>query len=236
LRKILVAGMATLLVAGGATAALAQAPTAPTLTVTVKPTKAGTKKKPKNSSIHFTVVNNDSKKTLSKLVITMPMTLKLSGKGFKTCSLAKLNADGPTGCPRGSRVGGGTSDALLGVNGPTPTALHFVVTAVIQSKTKLNFYLHSTGIPINVVAPGTVRGRKLTVTVPDAAQQPAPGTWAGLVRLDSTIKGKAKKHFLIASTGCKAGKQKFTAALTFANNGVSTPGTTTISGAAPCKK
>src|SRR5436190_1553233 len=118
LRKILVVALAAVMVVAGATVALAQSSTAPTLTVTVKPTKAGTKKKPANSSIHLVVVNNDEKKTLSKIVITMPKTLKVSGKGFKTCSKAFLDNNGADRCPKASKVGGGTATALLGVNNP----------------------------------------------------------------------------------------------------------------------
>jgi hypothetical protein len=238
LRKTLVAAIAALTVVGGTTAALAQTATGPTLTVAVKPTKAGTKKKPKNSSIHLVVVNNDSKRTLSTLTITMPKTLKVSGKGFKTCSEATLNdtSKGPSSCPAGSKVGSGSSDALLGVNTGSPTPLHFVVTAFVGGKSKINFYLHSTGVPVNVVAPGRVSGHKLIVTVPQVAQQPVPGTFAGLVKLDTTLKGKAKKHLLISSIGCKGGKDAFKAALTFANNGVSPAGTVNTSGSAKCKK
>lgn len=234
MRKLLVAALAALMVIGGAAAALAQSSTAPQLTVTVKPAKAGTKKKPKNSAIHLTVVNNDPKKTLAKLVITMPKTLRVSGKGFKTCPMARLAAKGPGACPKGSIVGGGSSDALFGVNGPTPAPLHFVVTAVVGGKNAINFYLNSPAA--QVVAPGKVKGNKLTVLVPQAAQQPVTNVWAGLVKLDTTLKGKAKKHFLISSVGCKGGKDKFAAALTFANNGVSTPGTVKTSGSAKCRK
>jgi hypothetical protein len=240
LRKILVAALAAVMVVAGATAALAQSGTAPSLTVTVKPKKAGTKKHPKNSSIHLLVVNNDTKRTLSKITITMPKTLKISGKGFKTCSKATLDDTnkGPRACPKGSKVGRGSADALVGVTHPSPTPIHFVVTAYVGGKNKMNFYLHSTtpGLAVNVTAPGRVVGRKLIVTVPEAAQKPAPLTYAGLVRFETTLKGKAKRHLLIASTGCKGGKDKFTAALTFINNGASPAGTVTVPGAAPCKK
>jgi hypothetical protein len=234
-RKFLVAALAASIVMGGAGAALAQT-TAPLLKVSVSPTKAGTKKKPKNTRIHLTVVNNDPKKSLSSVAITIPKTLKLSGKGFKRCSELFLNSNGPAACPKGSKIGGGSADALVGVNGPSQTPLHFVVTAFVGGKHAINFYLHSTGSPVNVVAPGKVKGHKLIVTVPQAAQQPVPGVWAGLVSLDTKLKGKAGKNLLVASTGCKGGKDKFAAALTFANNGVSTPGTVTVRGAAKCKK
>jgi hypothetical protein len=236
LRKIVVAAVAALTVAGGATAAIAQTATSPTLTVKIKPVKAGTKKKPKNSSIHLVVNNPDHTRTLSTLTITMPKTLKVSGKGFKTCSETKLNANGPASCPKGSKVGGGTANAFVGVNTATPSPISFTVTAFVGGKNKINFYLKGNGVPVNVVAPGKVVRRKLIVSVPQAAQQPIPGTFAGLAKLDTTLKGKAKKHFLIASVGCVRRKQPFKAALTFANNGVSPAGTVTVSGSAKCRK
>ena len=58
----------------------------------------------------------------------------------------------------------------------------------------------------------------------------------GLVKLDTTLKGKAKRHFLISSVGCKGGKDPFKALLTFANNGVSPAGSVPTSGAAKCRK
>src|SRR5690242_156168 len=145
------------MVVAGAAVALAQSATAPKLTVTVKPAKAGTKKKPKNSSIHFVVVNNDTKRTLSKLTITMPKTLRMSGKGFKTCSKAFVEANTAARCPKGSKIGGGTADAILGVNGPPSGQSKFTLTvdAVVGNKKTVYFYL---GPPANSVSVGTVKG------------------------------------------------------------------------------
>jgi hypothetical protein len=235
LRKILVAALAAVMVVAGAAVALAQSAAAPKLTVTVKPAKAGTKKKPKNSSIHFVVVNNDTKRTLSKLTITMPKTLRMSGKGFKTCSKAFVEQNTAARCPKGSKIGGGTADAILGVNGPPSGQSKFTLTvdAVVGNKKTVYFYL---GPPANSVSVGKVKGRKLIISVPQAAQQPVTGVFAGLVKLDTTLKGKAKKHFLISSVGCVRGKDPFTAALTFANNGVSPAGTVVVHGSAKCRK
>jgi hypothetical protein len=235
LKKILVAALAALMVVAGAAVALAQSAAPPKLTVTVKPAKAGTKKKPKNSSIHFVVVNNETNRTLSKLTITMPKTLRMSGKGFKTCSKAFVEQNTAARCPKGSKIGGGTADAILGVNGPPSGQSKFTLTvdAVVGNAKTVYFYL---GPPANSVSVGKVKGRKLIISVPPAAQQPITGVYAGLVKLDSTLKGKAKKHFLISSVGCKGGKDPFKAALTFANNGVSPAGTVVVNGSAKCRK
>src|SRR3954453_1005937 len=110
---------------------------AATMKVTVAPKKAGTKTKPKNSSIHLTIKNNDSKRTLSKLTITSPKTFKLSTTGLTTCDEATLAAGGPAACPKASRVGKGTANALFAVNGPSPSPLHFDVTPVVVGKNRI---------------------------------------------------------------------------------------------------
>jgi hypothetical protein len=235
LRKILVAALAAVMVVAGAAVALAASSPAGKLTVTVKPTKAGTKKKPKNSSIHLVVVNSDTKRTLKKLTITMPKTLRMSGKGFKTCSKTFVEQNTAARCPKGSKIGGGSADAILGVNGPPAGQSKFTLTvdAVVGNKKTVYFYL---GPPANSVSVGKISGRKLTISVPAAAQMPAPGVFADLVKLDTVLKGKAKKHFLISSVGCVSGKDRFNAVLTFANNGVSPAGTVPLSGSAKCRK
>lgn len=237
MRKTLVALVAMLAVAGITTAAVAQTDPA-TFKASVKPSKAGTKKKPRNVSVAVDIVNNDPKRTLSKIEIQMPKTLTVSGKGLKTCSTSKLANNGPSACPSGSKVGSGTASASLGVNTTSPTPLTFVVTPVVASKNRVNFYLHANEIAVNVVAPGKVKstskGPKLTVTVPQAAQQPAPGVFAGLTELKTKLGKKSGSHKLIASTGCKKHKQPFKAKLIFADNGVSPAGTVSVAGSAKC--
>jgi len=235
LRKSLIAAVAALTALAFTAVAIAQTPAA-SMSVKVAPKKAGTKKKPKNSSIELNIKNNDPKKTLSKLVITSPKTFKLNAKGLTKCSMAVLEdqTKGPSACPKASRVGGGEANALLGVNGTAPTALHFDVTAVVTGPKKIGFHLHSTNPDINVVSPGTISGRKLTISVPPVAQQPLPGTYAGLVDIHTTLKAKKGKHYLASTTGCKKKKHAFSTVLTFIDNGVSTPGNVTVKGSSKC--
>jgi hypothetical protein len=238
LRKYLVAVIAALTALAFATVAVAQGDPA-TLNVTVSPKKAGTKKKPKNESLRLAIVNNDQSRTMSSLDITMPKTLTVSGKGFKTCSADTLDNETKAACPKGSKVGSGVAKAILGVNNADPTKrvnLTFNVTAFVGGKNKINFYLE--GI-VNVTSPGTLSKKNgkqvLHIDVPPAAQSPDGGlTFAGLVSLDTTLKGTAKKNKLIASTGCKAKKDPFSVVLTFINNTVSPAGTVTAKDDAPC--
>jgi hypothetical protein len=235
LRKYLIVAIAALTAMAFTAVALAQTPAA-TMKVTIKPKKAGTKKKPKNSSIELNIVNNDPKRTLGKLTIASPKTFRLSAKGLTKCSQATVENSGPAACPKASKVGGGTASALVGVNSPTtaPTPLTFDVTALVLGPKKLGFYLAARELPINVLSPGQLKGNKLIITVPDAAQQPAAGVYAGLKSIHTTLKGKKGKHFLAQTTGCKKKKHAFSTVLHFINNGVSPAGDVTVKGSSKC--
>jgi hypothetical protein len=222
LRKYLIVAIAALTSLAFATTALAQV-SAPSMKVSITPKKAGTKQKPKNSQIDLTITNPDKQRTLGKLVITSPKTFILSAKGLTACKQATLVASGPSGCPKKSIVGHGTADATAGVNTASPFPVTFDVTAVVLGAKKLGFNLHTPVLANDIVSPGAIKGNKLTITVPPQAQQPAPGLWAGLNSLHTTLKGSVGKHYLASTNGCKSKKHKFSATLTFVDNTV--PGT-----------
>jgi hypothetical protein len=235
LRKYLIVAIAALTAVALTTVAVAQTPEA-TMEVTIAPKKAGTKKKPKNSSIELNIVNNNHRRTLSKLTVTSPKTFKLSAKGLTKCAEATLEVGGPDACPKASKVGGGTAEALVGVTAANPTPLTFDVTAIVLGPKKIGFYLAGRQIPVNVLSPGTISGRKLTITVPEQAQQPAPGTYAGLVSIHTTLKAKKGKHYLASTNGCKSRKHKFSTLLTFINNGAEPAGTVSTKASSKCRK
>jgi hypothetical protein len=236
LRKYLIAAVAALTVVALAAVASAQTPAA-SMKVKVKPRDAGTVSNPKNSSIHFEIVNNDSSRTMSKLTIRTPRTFKLSAKGLKTCGEHKLETGGPDACPDKSRVGKGVAHALLGVGSTAPTPLTFDVTAVVLGARRIAFHLQSREFPqLAPVAPGRLSRGKLVITVPEVAQQPFTNTWAGLVSLEATLKAKQGSHKLASTTGCRRGKHRFSATLTFVDNGVSPAGTVTTKGSSACTK
>jgi hypothetical protein len=237
LRKYLVAGTAALTaLALGATAVVAQTPEA-SMTVSVSPTKAGTKKKPKSERLTLTITNNNTQRTASALDIKAPRTITLSGKGLPKCSQATLENDGKAACPAKSKVGSGSASALLGVGTPTPQQLHFNVTAFTGGPKTINFYLEGVELTgIKLVAPGTIKGHTLHVAIPNAAQQPIPGTWAGLQSLTTTISKKIGSHAVVTSNGCKSKKHKFATTITFVDNGVAPAGKVTVTAPAKCKK
>jgi hypothetical protein len=238
LRKYLIVAVAAIAAIAFASVALAQTPNQ-SMTVTVGPKKAGTKKKPKNSSIVLDIQNNQPKRTLGKLVITSPKTFTLSAKGLTKCSASSIEANQSIDqCPKASKVGKGTATALAGVNSTTtaPTEITFDVTAVVTGPKKLVFFLAARGYPINVPSPGTIKGRKLTITVPDAAQHLGP-VWNGLKSIHTTLKAKKGKHYLASTTGCVKKKHKFSTKLTFVDNTIpDTAGTVTLNASSKCTK
>jgi hypothetical protein len=233
LRKYLIVAIAALTALAFTTAAIAQTPAA-SMKVKIAPKKAGTKKKPKNSSIELTITNNDNKRTLSQLTITAPKTFKLNAKGLPKCDAAVLANQGPAACPKAAKVGSGTANALLGVNGPSPTPLHFDVNAFVTGPKRVDFHLHSDSPDINVVSEGRISGRKLIIAVPPVAQQPLPGTFAGLVDIHTKLSKKKGKHMLASTVGCKKKKHAFSTKLTFIDNGVSPAGDVTVKGSSKC--
>lgn len=234
MRKYLVVALAAFTTVAFTGVAVAQEPA--TLDVKVTPTKAGTAKKKKNSTIKLSIENADNTRTMSRLTITQARTVKVSGRGLTKCAKSVLEAQGPSGCPRASRVGTGTARALVGVNTGTPSPLTFVVTAIATGNKTIGFFLAARELPVNVLAPGRLSGNRLIIDVPMNAQQPAPGTWAGLVSLNATLNARKGRNYLAASTGCKGRGHSYSAVLTFVDNGVSPAGTVTARDTAPCRK
>jgi hypothetical protein len=244
LRKYLIAALAAVLSVTLAAVAIAQNPdpsaTAPDVKVTVSPAKAGTKKKPKNSTLKLLVKNNRTDATVDSITVNIAKNVKLNGKGFKFCSAAKLNTSGKTACPAGSKAGSGTANAVVGA-GRAP--IKFTVDAYVGSRSSIIFYVQQ-------VAPGTVRkaltgkvsrasgkfGSKIVIKIDEDLQQPAPNVFSSLVDLNTTIKAKRGKNYLVSSTGCpRDGKHRFGVKFGFAPN-ATFPATGSVSGSTdtPC--
>jgi hypothetical protein len=245
LRKILIAVFAACFVIAGATVALAQSAQKASLQTKVSPKKAGTAKKPVNTSLYFKVTNQNPNATLAKLDILIPKTLKLyTGKKWPSCSQATLDNRGKSKCPKGSQVGTGTASAVLGVNNPPGkprSPLTFRITTFVGGQNKLNFFLESNELKdLKITSPGKIskntNGYKLTILVPKAAQSPDGVTYAGLQDIVSTLSGKYKGNQLIGSVGCKNKAHLLNTKLYFVNNGADQGGTTAASAAAPCSK
>jgi hypothetical protein len=146
LRKTLIAALTALAALALTAVAIAQTSPSIDVTATVSPSKAGTKKKPKSEKVNLTINNSrESKTSASKIEISFPKTLVLSTKGLKSCSVAKLDAQGKASCPRGSVAGLGTAEALVNPTSATPASLKFNVTTFVAGKNLLAFYLQQQG-------------------------------------------------------------------------------------------
>src|SRR5215216_7028089 len=128
----MIAALAAVLSIAVASVAVAQNPdpsaTAPDVKATVSPAKTGTKTKPKNSTLKLFVKNNRTDATVDTITVNVAKNVKLNGKGFKFCSASKLNSQGKTACPAGSKAGSGTANAVVGA-GRAP--LKFTVDAYV---------------------------------------------------------------------------------------------------------
>jgi hypothetical protein len=203
-----------------------------TISVKLKPTKAGTKKKPANVKI---TVQTDTKPldatpfATSLAVIHFDKNLVFNPKKFKSCSAQTIQADEST-CPKGSKVGGGTS-----IGSAIGQTSHLKVTAFNGPKGK--FMLHvtaSTPLQIDGVIQATLKkdtgkfGYKLMVPIPDNLQQPVPGVFATLQQFITSTSGTSKGVPYIGLIGCpKSKKLTFKGDFTY-SDGSKKSATTTV--------
>ncbi len=219
MRKSLVAALAAPTVLVMATVAFAQNP-APSIDVTasISPSKAGTKTKPKSEKLNLTITNNrESKTSASKIEISVSKSLKLSTKGLKTCSVAKLDSQGKAACPRAAIAGVGTAEALVNPSSANPAPLKFNVTTFVAGKNLLAFYLEQQGtdsgvqqaLPakITTVRGSKVFGQKITINIPGNLQQPAPGVYSALIQIKNSLGLKDGKYALLTSIGCPKARE-----------------------------
>ena len=243
MRKLLMGAVAASATLAVATAAFAQAPES-TFKAKASPTKVGTKNKPKNTTLSFGVTLEKPNTTVEFIDLGLPKGLTLSGKGMKRCSVDILAAEGPSGCPSGSKAGPtGTATADLGPEGPSQQQLHFQVSPFVLDSNSFVFYVASdTGSGIAVQSPITGEitgsGHKLRIRIPQELRQPVPGVDASLTSLNQSFSGKRGSKYIVSSTGCKNKKHKFTGKLTFTAraDGAPVPGPVGLKTSASCKK
>jgi hypothetical protein len=240
LRKYLIMALAAVLSIAVAAVAVAQT-AGPTLTASVSPTKAGTKKKPKTAMFKLQAKTNRTDATVSSIVVSLPKTVRMSGKGWPTCALATVARD-PSSCPSGSKIKpvGGASHVGIShaVYGPGHTPTQFTVDLYVSGTNRFAFYV--TGLvsgPLDAKLTGGKGAQKLTISVPDNLQQPGPGLYAGLIDLETTLKDKRGKNSLITTTGCSKRKHKVGVTFKFTpNSQYPATGSTSASDTTPCKK
>lgn len=176
----------------------AQAATTQSITASVSPSKAGTKKKPRGVKLAIRLsatTTGGLPPATSKAEVFLPKELKLNGSKFASCTAAILNNSnqGPSKCPKGSKVGSGSARAIV-VGQQVPIK----VTAFNGPKGRsLLLYLQASGIAnIEQALEGKLSrsggGNKLTVPIPAALQQPLPGVFAPLVDFSTSLRASTK--------------------------------------------
>ena len=224
MRKFLIAAVAAFTAFAVVAVATAQTPGA-TGTVELKPNKF-TKKKKKRKSVTVTldVQNGDSTQTANRIQVYLAKQLVVSGKGIKTCPDVETSLD-PSNCPSGSKLGGGTAEAIAGVSGSAPAPLTFDVTAYQLSKKKIGFLIQQQGGQIRTLSIGTLKkgsgkfGTVLDIDIPQVAREFPTGSFNGLKSIHTTIGKKRGKNALFKLKGCPSSKElPFQTTITFQNN------------------
>ena len=227
MRKLLtgaVIASASLVLAGAAIAQVTSPDGTTTLDASVSPKKAGTKKKPKSTTLRTVLTVAKPGTTVEVIELKVSDKLKFSGKGFKKCNIDDLIAAGISACPSGSAAG--TKGTATAVIEPGGAPLDFEVYPFVEDSNTFLFYLNGingNGVQTAIKGEITNKGHKLRITIPFELRQPA-GLDATLTSIDATFKGKAGKNSIVSSTGCKKKKHKVTGTLEFATRSNGTPG------------
>lgn len=244
MRKYLIAAIAAVTAIAFSAVAFGQGADTASLTVKVTPTKAGTKKKPKNSTYTLDIVNGNTQRTMSDLDVFLAKNVKLSLKGMPSCAPDDIFA---RSCPSRAVLGRGEAKAKVGVNGDPAQVrdLTFEVTAFktrspVTNKEMLGFFIDD-GASLQFLTETTLTkasgkyGQKLHIDVPELAQRVGT-TYNGLVSLKTTLKKKVGKRYLISTVGCKARKHPYKVDLTFIDNTVTTAAVISDTATARCTK
>jgi hypothetical protein len=197
-----------------------------TFTGAFKPNKA---KKPAGVSVKYNITDPAAEQppVNTRVQISFPKGGKWNGKKFPKCTVSKLLASGPKGCPGKSKIGTGT-----GVGYAKP-----VVTDPVQGKltifnggSSILVYVFPDLGPTFVVTCNITGGYNLSCAIPPIKTLPsAPDAAVGAVTTKTTVKKKGKLGMLVTPK-CK-GSWKYSATFTFASGE-----TVTAPGTQKCKK
>jgi hypothetical protein len=195
--------------------AAALATTSAAITVGLSPNKLGA-----GTKVNFTVTSTNSTGGMpapsQQAVIHLPGGLKIDTDGFPVCTKATLDSKGPTGCPKGAQVGGGSS-VLVAQLGPQTITENATVQAFVGGKGKLELYANGqTPISQQLTLEGTLGpdsapyGQQLVVLIPPIPTVPG-GPNASIQTFSTSIgasrkatKKKGKKAALAAKKKKKA--------------------------------
>jgi hypothetical protein len=138
---ILIGGSAVALAATLATAASAQSDAGSVeATASVSPSKAGTARKPKKATVKFSLKNNVSNATTSRIVVSLAKDVVIIPGNLTACDKEQLDDQGQSACPSGSKSGsGGTARAVVDPTG-IRLPVNFKVTTYAGGRSGLLLY------------------------------------------------------------------------------------------------
>jgi hypothetical protein len=188
----------------------------------ISPKKVGTPERPRIVDLTVetgteTIPPGGQPPTLTQSVIFFPRGARANGRLFPSCRPAVIERDGPSGCPRRSRIGRGRAE---GRAGSTVEQVEVTVFNGPRGRTVL-FHIRGTdpiAIDAVLVAPlARLRGGRfayrLTVTIPPNLQRPA-GVAAAVtlfrVTVGATIRRQGRRRGYVETFRCpRSGKTPF---------------------------
>ncbi len=251
---VIVTAAAALLAAAGAAYATTSGPYSGSLSFTTH--KAGTSSKPAATGWTLNLTSNQSGSLRPPIQLDIKVKiygLKVDGKDFATCSLAKIAAaHNDNVCPKKAMVAKGYIHALLGpaTDFSAPGAAcdpGLDVWNSGQGKDTYFFYTNNTYVCLHGALktgatppyPGTYKmvGKyfESNVPIPNAINYPAAGTVGSLQYEHLVFNTQSKgSHISTASVGCLKGKRPYQITTTTTSTQNSPQSVNTISGSAPC--
>ena len=199
------------------------------------PNKASKKKKKVGTNVTITLnlKKQDGTQPSPTIdsVVTLPKGMGLNYTKFVACDRAKLEANGPSGCPSKSKVGSGKLTA--GAEPVIPSVQGTITAFNGKNKTYLLYVVPEISSPL--VIPGKLKGNVLDFTVPLVPTLPGQPN-ATLTFFQVKTGGKAKKgrkrfNYLENPTKCPSGGYPWKIAFKYENGESLTPTDT-----ATCKK
>jgi hypothetical protein len=164
-------------------------------------------------------------------IVTLPKGMGLNYTKFVTCDKAKLEANGPSGCPKKSKVGSGKLTA--GAEPVIPSVQGSITAFNGKNKTYLLYVVPEISSPL--VIPGKLKGNVLDFDVPLVPTLPgqpnATLTFFQVKTGGKTKKGRKKFNYLENPTKCPSGGYPWKIAFKYENGESLTP-----TDNAPCKK
>lgn len=169
-----------------------------------------------------------------KVTIKFAPGTKFNTRVKPTCDKDDLRSEGAAGCPRASRVGDGTAEAVTGLAALDPVRL---TVEAFNARNAILFYVRSASEPpVTLILEGKLRGNRLTVPVPAQPIPFVPFREAILTKfsvdVDAARKGRGRKARYYATTPRSCPKGRWTTTAVFQYD----DGRTTVRDSDTCRR